>query len=218
MGAGVRGSPGRLSLPAGGTDPGRRRHRPQRHPLQLLRHGHHPRRHGRHLCPSARGCTHAPAGRRHRLRLLDASPKRCAGERRGRGCVRSCLLHGSVGRDVPHHHVGRFTARRDDGDTRLRSSRHRRFRRRQAHAGTSGDVQSLRARDGRVHGRREERRAVGPEIRRPHLQDAAGARIVGSHHACDLRLRRTRHHLHRPHQRREQPRLRGNHPRDQSVR
>ena len=55
-----------------------------------------------------------------------------AGERRRRGCVGPRLLHGCVGRDVPHHHERGLAPRRDDGDARLRSSRHRGLHRRQA--------------------------------------------------------------------------------------
>ena len=43
-------------------------------------------------------------------------PKGAAGGGRGRGCLRSRLLHGCVGRDVPHHHERRLAPRRHDGD------------------------------------------------------------------------------------------------------
>ena len=40
-------------------------------------------------------------------------------------------LHGCLGRDVPHDHVGGLAARRDDGDDALRPPRYRGFHRRQ---------------------------------------------------------------------------------------
>ena len=89
-----------------------------------------------------------------------------AGGRRRCGCVRPGLVHGCVGRDVPHHHERGQPARRDDGDAGLRSSRHRDLHRRQAHAWPALHVQSLGAGNRRLHGGGEGRRAVGTEIRR----------------------------------------------------
>ncbi len=43
-------------------------------------------------------------------------PKGAAGQGRGRRRLRPDLLHGGVGRDVPHHHERGQPARRDDGD------------------------------------------------------------------------------------------------------
>ena len=45
----------------------RRRHRPQGHLVQLLRHGRHPRRYGRHLRASEGSRRDHAARRRHRL-------------------------------------------------------------------------------------------------------------------------------------------------------
>ena len=43
-------------------------------------------------------------------------PKGARGRRRGRGCLRPRLVHGCVGRDVPHHHERGLAPRRHDGD------------------------------------------------------------------------------------------------------
>ena len=48
---------------------------------------------------------------------------------------------------------------------------------------------------------------LGPRVRRQGLPHRSGPRAVGPHHARDLRLRRAGRDLHRPHQRRQQPRL-----------
>ena len=108
----------RSSLPARRPHHRRRGHGSQRHALQLLRHGHDPGFDGRDFLQPARGGADAAAGRRHRLRFLDAAPEGRAGERRRRGCVRPRLVHGCVGRDVPHDHERGLAPRRDDGDAR----------------------------------------------------------------------------------------------------
>ena len=59
-------------------------------------------------------------------------PKGAPVQRRGGRCLGSAELHGCVGCHVPHHHVGRRPARRDDGHAALRPSRHRGLHRRQA--------------------------------------------------------------------------------------
>ena len=107
---------GRSQIPARGPHPGRRGHRPQRHPLQLFCDGHHRGFDGRDLLAAARSGADPAAGRRHRLRLFHLAAQGRAGGRRGRGCLRSRLLHGCVGCDVPHHHERRLAARRHDGD------------------------------------------------------------------------------------------------------
>ena len=65
-----------------------------------------------------------------------------------------------------------------------------------------------------VQGRRRWDLVFGGKVYRTR----AGARAVGPHHARDLRLRRAGRDLHRPHQRREQPRLLRDDQRDQPVR
>ena len=85
---------------------------------------------------------------------------------RGRGCLRPRLLHGCVGRDVPHHHERRLAARRHDGDLGVRSSRHRRVHRRQAHAGPAVQFQSVGAGERRLHGRGEARCRLDAAVRR----------------------------------------------------
>ncbi len=62
------------------------------------------------------------------------APQGRAGEGRRRGRLGAALVHGCVGRDVPHHHERGLSPRRDDGDAALRSSRHRGLHRRQARA------------------------------------------------------------------------------------
>ena len=185
----------------------RRRQRPRRHPVQLLRHGDDPGRHVRHLHPSARSRAHHAAGRRHRLRFLLAAAERRAGERRRRRRFGPALVHGCVGRDVPHHHERRLSPRRDDGDPALRPSRHRGLHRRQARARTAAHVQSLRADHRRLHARGDGGRAVGAVLRGHVPQGSAGARAVGQDHARDLRLCRAGRDLHRPHQPPQQSRL-----------
>jgi ribonucleoside-diphosphate reductase alpha chain len=65
----------------------------------------------------------------------DFSTIRPAGRRgQGRGgrCQRAAVVHGCLGCDVPHHHVGRQPPRRDDGHHALRPPRHRGLHRGQA--------------------------------------------------------------------------------------
>ena len=73
------------------------------------------------------------ARRRHRLRFLDAEARKGrSGRRRRRRRLGSAVLHGRLGRHVPHHHERRLAARRDDGGDALRPPRHRGFHRGQA--------------------------------------------------------------------------------------
>ncbi len=197
----------RLQVPARRPGHRRRRHRPQRHAVQLLRHGHDSRRHVGHLREFARSGSHHAAGRRHRSRLLDAPPTGRAGERRRRRRLGAALLHGCVGRDVPHHHERRLAPRRHDGDLALRSSRHRGFRRRQARSPAVAHVQRLGAGHRRLHEGGGGRRRLGPRVRGQGLPHDQGRRVVGAHHARDLRLCRAGRDLHRPGQPAEQPPL-----------
>ncbi len=50
-------------------------------------------------------------------------------------------LHGRLGRDVPHDHVGRLAPRRDDGDDALRPPRHRGLHRRQVRRRAAAQLQ-----------------------------------------------------------------------------
>ena len=79
-------------------------------------------------------------------------PKGAPVERRRRGRLGPGLLHGRVGRDVPHHHERGHPPRRHDGDAALRPSRHRGFHRRQAHAGPAVQFQPVGAGERRLHG------------------------------------------------------------------
>ncbi len=204
MGGALLPGAGEFPLPAGRTRRRRRRRGTQRNPLQLLRHGHRAGRHGGDLHASARsGADHA-AGRRHRLRFLDAPPQGRAGQGRRRRRLGTALVHGCVGCDVPHHHERRPPPRRDDGDAALRPPRHRGLHRGQAGARPAAHVQSLGSRHRRLHDGGQGRRALGAQIRRDDLQGPARARAVGQDHARDLRLCRARNHLHRPHQPAEQ--------------
>ena len=78
-------------------------------------------------------------------------------------------LHGRLGRDVPHHHVGRLAPRRDDGDDALRPSRYRGLHRRQARPGPPAHVQPLGAGHRRLHGGGQGRRRLGAGLRRQGL-------------------------------------------------
>ena len=178
----------RLQVPAGRPGHRRRRHRPQRHPVQLLRHGHDPRRHVGHLREFARSGAHHAAGRRHRSRLLHLASAGRAGDGRRRRRLGAAVLHGCLGLDVPHHHERGLAPRRHDGDLALRSSRHRSLRRRQARSPAAAHVQRLGAGHRRLHDGGEGRRRLGPRVRRQGLPHDQGPRAVGAHHARDLRL------------------------------
>ena len=143
---------GRLQVPAGRPGHRRRRHRAQRHPVQLLRHGRDPRRHVGHLREFEGSGAHHAAGRRHRPRLLDPAPAGRAGEGRRRRRLGAAVLHGRVGRHVPHHHERGLAPRRHDGDAALRPSRHRGLHRRQARSAAAAHVQPLGAGHRRLHG------------------------------------------------------------------
>ena len=213
----LRGAGG-LQIPARRPDHGRRGHGAQRHPLQLLRHGHCARQPvGDFRAPARSGPDHA-AGRRDRLRLLDhpSQGRGCAW--RGSGRLGAAQLHGRVGRDVPHHHVGRQPSRRDDGDDAVRSPRYRGFHHRQVGPGPPAYVQHVGSGHRSLHGSREGRRVLGPDLRRQGVPHRAGARPVEPDHAVDLRLRRAGRHLHRPHQHRQQSGLLRNHCRHQPLR
>ena len=88
-------------------------------------------------------------------------PKGAPVQRRRRRRLRAAVLHGRVGRDVPHHHVRRRTPRRDDGDDAVRPPRHRGLHRRQARAGAAAQLQSLGPRHRPVHGRPSRRTPTG---------------------------------------------------------
>ena len=172
----------------------------------------------RHLRPFEGSRPHHAAGWRHRLRLLDAQAQGRSRARGGGGCLGPALLHGRVGRHVPHHHECGLPPWCDDGDHALRPSRHRGLRRGEARARPFAHVQPLGPGDRRLHEGRSRRPALGVELRRHALQDRARARAVGPHHARDLRLCRAGRHLHRPHQPPQQPPLLRDHRGDQSLR
>src|SRR5437868_447673 len=87
----------RLVEPAGREGDRRRRHRAQRHAVQLLRHGHDRRRHGVDLREREGSSPHHAARRRHRPRFLDAAADGCTGARGRRRCLGAAVLHGCVG-------------------------------------------------------------------------------------------------------------------------
>ncbi len=155
----------------------------------------------RHLRPSARGRADHAAGRRHRLRLLDAAAQGRAGEGRRRRRLGPALLHGCVGRDVPHHHERGLSPRRDDGDacaatipTSRPSSRPSASR-----AGCACSISRCWSPTPSCR-RCKEDAPWELSFGGTDLQDAAGARALGQDHARDLRLCRAGRDLHRPHQ------------------
>ncbi len=209
MGRALLPGDGGFQVPAGGPGRRRRRQQPVRHPLQLLCDGGDPRRHGRDLCPSARGGADDAARGRHRLRFLDAPAARRAGQGGRRRRVGAAVVYGCVGRDVPHHHERRLSPRRDDGDVALRPSRHRGLCRSQARARPAAHVQPVGAGDRRLYAGGRGKRAVGTGVpqrtRGDRRESPAGARVVGQDHAGDLCLCRARRDLYRPHQPPQQP-------------
>ena len=130
-------------VPARGPHRRRRRHGPQRHPLQLLRHGRDPGRHGRHLHQSQGSRPDHAARWGHRLRFLDLAAQGRAGEGGRRRRLRPPQLHGRVGRHVPHDHERGPPPRRHDGDATLRPPGYRGLRRGQARARAPAHVQPL---------------------------------------------------------------------------
>jgi hypothetical protein len=196
-----------LSLPPRGPDHGGGGDGADGDALQLLRDGDDPGLDGRDLRGAQGSGVDDAAGRRDRLRLLDNPAQGRGRIRRRGGRLRPPELHGRLGRHVPHDHVGGLAAGRDDGDDALRPPRHRGLHHREIRPGAAQELQRLGPRDGRLHGGREGRWAVGTGVRRQGLSDAARAGPVEPHHAVDLRLCRTGRDLHRPHQRDEQPRL-----------
>ena len=199
----------RLPVPARRTHPRGRRHRAYRHPVQLLRHGDDPRRHGRHLRQPARSGPDHAAGRRHRLRLLHTSAEgRTRAGRRSRR-FRSVVLHGRVGRHVPHHHERRPPPRRHDGDAALRPPRYRSLHRSQARSRAAAHVQPVGPGDRRLHDGGAPGRCMAAGLQRQRVQDCSGPRPVGPHHAGHICLCRTGRDLHRPDQPAEQPMVRG---------
>ena len=73
-------------------------------------------------------------------------------------------LHGRVGRDVPHDHVGRLSPRRDDGGVALRPPRYRGLYRGKTRAGPAAHVQPVGAGHRRVHEGGRRKRAVGAQF------------------------------------------------------
>ena len=93
-------------------------------------------------------------------------PQGRRGEGRRRRRLGPAVLHGCVGRDVPHDHVGRLPPRRDDGDAALRPPRHRGLHRGQARARPAAHVQPVGAGHRRLHAGGRRGRAVGAALRR----------------------------------------------------
>ena len=168
--------PGGFPLSAGGPRPGRLRHRPRRHAVQLLRDGHDPRQHGGHLRAPARSGADPAAGRRHRLRLLDLAAQGGAGARRRCRRLGTVELHGRVGLDVPHDHERGFAPRRDDGHAALRPSRREDFVEAKRESTRLRNFNLSRAGDRRLHEGDRRQRRLAVALRRPRLPDAQGAR------------------------------------------
>ena len=59
------------------------------------------------------------AGRWHRVRFFDPPSQGRARPRCRCRCIRSAVVYGCLGFHVPHHYVGRASARCHDGDTAL---------------------------------------------------------------------------------------------------
>ncbi|GIX13896.1 MAG: hypothetical protein KatS3mg118_1855 [Paracoccaceae bacterium] len=126
-----------------------------------------------------------------------------AGPGDGGGCLRAAQLHGCLGRDVPHHHVGRVAARRDDGHAcaaTIPTSR--------PSSTAKADPARLRMFNLSVLVTDAFIEAVEADadwdavVRRAASSAPIRARdAVGPDHARDLRLRRTGRGLHRPRQR-----------------
>jgi hypothetical protein len=130
--------------------------------------------------------------------------RRCG---RGGGCLGAAVLHGCLGRDVPHDHVRGVAPGRDDGDDALRPSRYRGFHRRQADPARLRMFNlSVLVTDAFMEAVKADGRGIWSST--AGLSHGAGARSVEPDHARDLRLCRARRDLHRPDQRREQPQLR----------
>ena len=218
LGAGVlRGARG-VQVPARRPHPRRRRCGAAGHALQLLRDGADCGRHDRDLRQSEGSSADHAAGRRHRLRLLNAPAQGCAGQGRRRRRIGAASVHGCLGCDVPHHHERRLSPRCDDGLPALRSPRHRGLHRGQARPRPAPHVQPLGAGDRCVHAGGQGQRFVGARLRGRRLPHRLGAHAVGADHPLDLRLRRARRDLHRPHQPDQQPRLLRGDLRNQSLR
>ena len=98
----------------------------------------------------------------------------CEGGRRRR--LGAALLHGCVGRDVPHDHERRLSPRRDDGDAALRPPRHRGLHRGQARARPAAHVQPLGAGHRRLHAGGRRGRALGAVVRRHDRRKVLPAR------------------------------------------
>jgi hypothetical protein len=218
MGRALRGGAVGLQVPARRPRDRGRRHGAHRHAVQLLRHGHDRRRYGVDLRQREGSRAHHAAGRRHRARFLDLASQRRAGEGRRRRCLGSAVVHGCVGRDVPHHHERWIAPRRHDGDPALRPSRHRGLRRRQARPKAPAHVQRLGAGDRSLHEGGEGRRRLAAGVRRQGLSYHQGEGVVGAHHARDLRCGRAGCHFHRPRECPEQSPLLRDHSRHKSVR
>ena len=134
---------------------------PHGHLVQLLCDGDDPRRHGRDLRPSARGGADHAAGRRHRLRFLDA-PARAARRSKASGADASGPLSFMDVWDAMCRTIMSAGYRRGAmmATLRLRPSRHRGLHRGQARARPAAHVQPVGAGHRRLHdgGRRKTRR------------------------------------------------------------
>ena len=94
-----------------------------------------------------------------------------------RPCVRAGVVHAPVGSDVRNGHRRRSAPRRDDGHAVLRASGRRAVHRREAAAGQAHALQSLGARDRRIHATRSRTIASG------RSRSRASACSAGSAHA-----------------------------------
>ena len=204
----------------GGPHPRRRRHRPRRHAVQLLRHGHA----SRTTWPaSSRTCKEAALTMQQgggigydfsTLRPKGAPVKGVGADASGPLSFMDvwdamCRTIMSAG-----HRRGAMMA-----TLALRSSRHRGLHRGQARPRPAAQVQPLGAGHRRLHARGDGATSRWELVFGGTIYRTVRARALwDQHHARDLRLCRAGRDLHRPHQPREQPRLLRDDQRDQSLR
>ncbi len=119
--------------------------------------------------------------------------------------VRPALVHERLRRRHRGHQAGRHAARRQHGHPARRPPRHPRLHHRQAGRRQAQQLQHLGRRHRRVHARRRARRGVRPRqpAHRRGREEAQRAQGLQDHGQPGVEERRPRHHLHRPHQRRQ---------------
>ena len=188
LGGGVPEGHGGSPIPARRPHPRRRRHRPRVTLFNCFVMGTIPDdMAGIFENLQGSGADHA-AGRRHRLRLLDAPPQGRAGEGRRRRRLRPARFMDVWDAMCRTIMSAGLAPRRHDGDAALRPSRHRGLHRRQARPGAAAHVQPLGAGDRRLHDGGARTTPTGPLVFGGKVyRTVPRARSVGPHHARDLR-------------------------------